>query len=74
MVSPVSFLSWEMLQVPLYEYTCTDCHTTSEILIRGAEEPICPECQSQRLVKELSVPAVNTRGTQSAGSCQPGGF
>ena len=57
--------------MPLYEYTCTECKTLSEILIRGTEEPVCPKCESTNLEKQVSAPAVNAR--PDGGDCQPGG-
>ena len=58
--------------MPLYEYTCADCKTLSEILIRGSENPVCPKCESTNLEKHVSAPAVNAR-TSSGADCQPGG-
>ncbi|HKJ90307.1 MAG TPA: zinc ribbon domain-containing protein [Oceanipulchritudo sp.] len=40
--------------MPLYEYTCEDCHERSELLINGAAEPECPKCGSDQLQKEFS--------------------
>jgi putative FmdB family regulatory protein len=50
--------------MPLYEYTCRDCDGQFELLIRGSEKPHCPECESERLEKLLSVPAAHTGGQQ----------
>ena len=44
--------------MPLYEYTCTSCGQTSELLLRSsAETPACPSCGSESMAKEFSVPA-----------------
>jgi putative FmdB family regulatory protein len=51
--------------MPLYEYTCHGCKRQVELLIRGQEQPICPECGSQRLEKELSVVAAHVGGHAS---------
>ena len=48
--------------MPLYEYACQKCRSEFEFLIRGSETPECPECGSQRLEKQLSVPAAHTAG------------
>ena len=40
--------------MPLYEYTCEDCHERSEILVKGSEQPACPECGGTQLHKEFS--------------------
>jgi putative FmdB family regulatory protein len=45
--------------MPLYEYACRDCDAEFELLIRGSEVPQCPECESDRLQKLLSVPAAH---------------
>ena len=44
--------------MPIYEYHCKKCAQNIEILIRGVEVPVCPFCGSQKLDKQLSVPAV----------------
>lgn len=49
--------------MPIFEYTCEACHERSEILLKGREEPECPNCGSHQLHKELS-----TFATQSDGS------
>lgn len=46
--------------MPLYEYTCTKCRDEFELLVRGGETPVCPQCGSQRLERLLSVPAAHT--------------
>ncbi len=43
--------------MPLYEYACQECEHTFETLVQGDETVECPECQSQRLERLLSVPA-----------------
>lgn len=40
--------------MPLYEYTCEECHQRSELLINGQTEPECPECGSKKMHKEFS--------------------
>lgn len=54
--------------MPLFEYECEACGAAFELLVRGAERPACPECQSARVVKRLSVPAGHVAGGRSAGS------
>lgn len=51
--------------MPLYEYTCRDCNAAIELLIRGAEKPVCSQCGSESLEKMLSVPAAHTAGGSS---------
>ena len=50
--------------MPLYEYACQKCRSEFELLIRGNDTPECPECGSQRLEKQLSVPAAHMAGEQ----------
>ena len=57
--------------MPLYEYTCHDCHSQFELLIRGSEAPQCPQCDSQRLEKLLSVPAAHSAGGNELPVCRP---
>jgi putative FmdB family regulatory protein len=48
--------------MPLYEYVCRDCQQEQEILVRGAETPVCAHCGSRQLAKLLSVPAAPAVG------------
>ncbi|MDX1945643.1 MAG: zinc ribbon domain-containing protein [Pirellulaceae bacterium] len=56
--------------MPLYEYNCLDCREQVELLIRGQEEPRCPECEGTRLEKLLSAPAAHMGGHELP-VCQP---
>lgn len=57
--------------MPLYEYSCRDCEAQFELLIRGGEEPRCPECESDDLEKLLSVPAAHTASSHELPVCRP---
>lgn len=57
--------------MPLYEYSCRDCDSQFELLIRGSDQPQCPACESSRLEKLLSVPAAHTAGVQELPICRP---
>ena len=57
--------------MPLYEYSCRDCEAEFELLIRGSEQPACPQCASRRLDKLLSVPAAHSTGSQELPVCRP---
>jgi putative FmdB family regulatory protein len=50
--------------MPIFEYVCSACNHRFETLVRGEDQPSCPSCDSQHLVKQLSVFAVS----KSAGS------
>ena len=44
--------------MPIYEYTCKDCSTEFETLVFSVEEKVeCPKCDSEEVVKQMSVPA-----------------
>ena len=57
--------------MPLYEYTCRECESQFELLVRGSERPRCPECESERLDKLLSAPAAHTASFRELPMCQP---
>jgi putative FmdB family regulatory protein len=56
--------------MPVFEYVCRKCGQRFEKIVRGGEQPACPECKSKRLEKQLSVFAANVRG----GTPAPGEF
>lgn len=41
--------------MPIYEYKCSKCAETFELLQRSGEKAVCPKCGSQKLTKLLSV-------------------
>lgn len=43
--------------MPIYEYACEQCNHEFETLVHSGESVRCPECDSDRLVRRLSVPA-----------------
>ncbi|MDR0391673.1 MAG: zinc ribbon domain-containing protein [Planctomycetaceae bacterium] len=45
--------------MPLYEYFCPKCEREFELLIRGSEVPVCPDCGNKKLTREMSVPAAH---------------
>ena len=65
--------------MPIYEYICSKCKRQFELLIRGDDKPVCPECGGGDLEKQWSVPAAHTNGTPSScptgdtGGCPSGG-
>ena len=56
--------------MPIYEYTCGQCQTAFELLVRGSDQPSCPDCGSLELEKLLSVPAAHTAGPSSLPVCE----
>jgi putative FmdB family regulatory protein len=57
--------------MPLYEYSCRECESQFELLVRGSETPQCPACASDKLEKLLSVPAAHTAGGNDLPVCRP---
>jgi putative FmdB family regulatory protein len=54
--------------MPLYEYTCEECHERSELLIMGGREPACPKCGSKDMHKEFSTFAAHGGEPRGSGS------
>jgi putative FmdB family regulatory protein len=52
--------------MPLYEYQCRACHHQFEALVRAADVPVCPQCQSTELEKMLSSFGVSSEGTRQS--------
>ena len=57
--------------MPLYEYACSGCQQSFELLIRGNETPRCPTCGGERVEKQLSVPAAHVASGASLPMCAP---
>ena len=57
--------------MPLYEYSCRDCASEFELLIRGREQPLCPTCHGDRLEKLLSAPAAPVAESRELPLCRP---
>lgn len=55
--------------MPLFEYRCRDCNQVSEVLVRGAEQPVCAHCGSRRLDKQLSAFAAPRGGAGPEPAC-----
>jgi putative FmdB family regulatory protein len=48
--------------MPIYDYSCTACGNTFEMLVRGSI-PACPKCGATELERLLSLPAVKSDAT-----------
>jgi putative FmdB family regulatory protein len=57
--------------MPLYEYRCPKCDKEFELLIRGEEQPQCPDCGGKKLRRLLSAPAVHASSASRSGSSLP---
>ena len=42
--------------MPLYDYQCQTCGHHFETLVRAGSTPVCPQCNSGSLEKQLSAP------------------
>ncbi|MEM8913208.1 MAG: FmdB family zinc ribbon protein [Planctomycetota bacterium] len=53
--------------MPLFDFQCSDCNDTNEILLRSPSDAVaCPTCGSRSVVRQIAVPATpNTSGTSS---------
>lgn len=51
--------------MPIYGYACTNCDNTLEAIQKIGAEPlsICPKCNESCLVKEVSAPNFQLKGT-----------
>jgi putative FmdB family regulatory protein len=51
--------------MPIYEFVCQDCGNEFEKLqsFSDTSMPICPKCQSVRVQRRLSAPAVHFKGS-----------
>ena len=55
--------------MPIYEYKCSDCGETSELLVgigRNSDDPTCRSCGGSRLEPQLSAPAIVMGGQPPA--------
>jgi putative FmdB family regulatory protein len=43
--------------MPLYDYHCSACDKTFELLVRSSTVPVCPSCGSDQLQRLVSRPA-----------------
>lgn len=53
--------------IPIYEYSCQDCGTRFEQLVRGTQKAgtvKCPACASADVERLLSTPAVKSESTR----------
>ncbi|MFZ1746699.1 MAG: zinc ribbon domain-containing protein [Nitrospirales bacterium] len=62
--------------MPIFAYRCQECSHQFEMLVHGSTIPECPECQANRLEKQLTGFAVGGTGSGmnivdqgSCGSC-----
>jgi putative FmdB family regulatory protein len=52
--------------VPIYEFRCTACGASFELLVRRSSTPApCPSCGASEVEKLLSLPSVRSEETRS---------
>jgi len=59
--------------VPIFEYACSSCGGSFELLVRGGTRVACPSCSSEAVVKKLSLFAAHTKKAAAVPSCHTGG-
>jgi putative FmdB family regulatory protein len=60
--------------MPIYEYRCGQCRAEFELLVRGNDSPQCPQCESEKLERKLSVVAAPVASSAGGGAPEPGGM
>lgn len=60
--------------MPIYEYECSSCKGSFELLVRSDTSIACPSCQSDRVVKKLSMFAAHVgKQAEAVPACHTGG-
>ena len=54
--------------MPLHDFLCRACGHAFEALVMGKDQPICPQCGSTELTKQMSTFAGRTGGKGASGS------
>jgi len=58
--------------MPLYEYNCLECNDKFEELVSSNDATVkCPNCGSEKTVKQFSTFASNALKTDACASCKP---
>lgn len=57
--------------MPIYEFTCKNCHKEFEqLMFKSDDKPVCPYCQSNEAQKLMSAcSSSGHKGGSCAGSC-----
>jgi len=60
--------------MPIFEYECKACRSSFELLVRADTLIACPSCESERVVKRLSLFAAHVgRPADAMPACHTGG-
>ena len=46
--------------MPIYEFECRECRTSFELLMRSDTKVACPACESEKVLRKLSMFAAHT--------------
>jgi|ETNmetMinimDraft_25_1059894.scaffolds.fasta_scaffold401916_1 putative FmdB family regulatory protein len=52
--------------MPIYEYICESCDCRFDLLVRGNTVLECPQCESDKLARQISAFAVGSTTKSSA--------
>jgi putative FmdB family regulatory protein len=59
--------------MPIFEYECKQCRNSFELLMRSDTRVACPSCESDRVVRKLSMFAAHTaKSAETIPSCHTG--
>ncbi len=59
--------------MPIFEYKCQECKEDFELLVRAETRIACPACDSERVMKKLSLFAAHmARPSQEVPACHTG--
>ncbi len=61
--------------MPIYEYECRECRTSFELLMRSDTRVACPSCESEKVVRKLSIFAAHvghSHATDALPACATG--
>lgn len=50
--------------MPIFDFQCKQCDHVFETLVLGSTAPVCPECGSRNLEKQVSRPAPQGKTAQ----------
>jgi putative FmdB family regulatory protein len=60
--------------MPIFEYECKECGSSFELLMRSDTRIACPSCESERVVRKLSLFAAHAKKAEHAvPACHTGG-
>ena len=51
--------------MPIFEYTCSGCGASFECLVRSDTSVACPSCESENVVRKLSLFAAHTKRAET---------